>query len=295
MSQGLVALQTPAGADKQPEAVVETVADLACGHRRHPRRRQLDGQRNAVETTADLRGSPPRRQSKSPATTLRARSTNRSTAVSHIQRTHSSHLLVGEPKSFAAGRQDSGCRRFPSTSSIRSAAASRTCSQLSNTSSRILPSSAGGHRLRERLARLLRNAEHRSDRVGNRRWIRYGREFEKPYTVRKFVAHLSGGLQSQPGLPHPADAGQSDKPMCAHGVLDLGNIGFTPDEAGGRRSQVARGWYRGPAAEGNSSRRPVARTWNSPTGVGTSRSRRGPRSRRSTPLTNEAVESATRI
>ena len=46
---------------------------------------------------------------------------------------------------------------------------------------------------------------------------------------------------------------------------------------------------------GKSARRPAARTWNRPTAVGRSRNRRGPRSTRSTPLINTAVESANRI
>ena len=47
--------------------------------------------------------------------------------------------------------------------------------------------------------------------------------------------------------------------------------------------------------DGNSVRRPGARTWNTPTGVGRSRNRRGPRSTRSTPLSRPAVDSANRI
>jgi hypothetical protein len=51
--------------------------------------------------------------------------------------------------------------------SIRSAAASSTCSQLSNTSNRILPSSAAAT-LGHALARLLSDAQHRSHGVGHR-------------------------------------------------------------------------------------------------------------------------------
>ena len=60
-----------------------------------------------------------------------------------VQRRHGPELFIGHPQSFAAGGQD--LSRSPIESrifSIRSAAASRTCSQLSNTSSRDRPSNA---------------------------------------------------------------------------------------------------------------------------------------------------------
>ena len=34
--------------------MIETVVHITCGHRGHPRGRQLDGQRDTVQSTADL-------------------------------------------------------------------------------------------------------------------------------------------------------------------------------------------------------------------------------------------------
>ena len=59
-----------------------------------------------------------------------------------VQRGHRPHLLVGDAESFPAGGQNPPVAECARIASIRSAAASRTCSQLSNTSSRTRPSSA---------------------------------------------------------------------------------------------------------------------------------------------------------
>jgi hypothetical protein len=53
--QRLMALhRAPRTAAQQPELVVEPYRDLARGHRLHPRRSQLDCERNATEATTDL-------------------------------------------------------------------------------------------------------------------------------------------------------------------------------------------------------------------------------------------------
>ena len=57
MAQRVVACQAAPRADQQPEPLIETITHLAGGHRRHPRGRQLDGQRDAVESAADFHDS----------------------------------------------------------------------------------------------------------------------------------------------------------------------------------------------------------------------------------------------
>ena len=138
MAQCLVAFQPAPRPDEQLEPVIETIAHLGRGHRLHPRRRQLDRQRNPVEAATDLfhrgrliRGSssehaprttprPHRLPARAPATIARRRRPSPSRLVARI-------FTVAD------------CARMVS---IRSAAASTTCSQLSNTSSRTVPSSA---------------------------------------------------------------------------------------------------------------------------------------------------------
>ena len=106
--------------------------------------------RDAASSTAN--GIPSRRRqislttsrlsTEKPGETLRARSTNKSTAVpTSKERTgHSCSSTTPSPSRLVAIiRTVEDCRRM---ASIRSAAASRMCSQLSNTSNRTRPSSA---------------------------------------------------------------------------------------------------------------------------------------------------------
>ncbi len=55
VAQRLVALQPAPRSRQQPEPVTETVPHLLGAHRHHPRRRQLDRQRDPVQAPADLR------------------------------------------------------------------------------------------------------------------------------------------------------------------------------------------------------------------------------------------------
>ncbi|MGA7538294.1 MAG: hypothetical protein WBW93_05960 [Steroidobacteraceae bacterium] len=55
MTQRLMALKrTPGTADKQPEPLIETVADLPKAHSAHPRSGEFDRERNTIKPAADL-------------------------------------------------------------------------------------------------------------------------------------------------------------------------------------------------------------------------------------------------
>ena len=103
------------------------------------------------------------------------------------------------------------CARIAST---RSAAASRTCSQLSNTNSRTLPSNAAATLSATLFPGCWVMPSTAATRVGHRRRITDRGEFEKPDTVRKFVDQLRRNLQRQPGLTDPAHPGQRDQPSA---------------------------------------------------------------------------------
>ena len=178
--------------------------------------------------------------------------------------------------------------------STRSATLSTTCSQLSNTSSRDSALQGGGHRLGHCLARLLGDAQHRRDGVGYRRRVGDCGQLEKPDPVGELIGQPRRDLQRQAGLADPTYPGQRDQPMSLHRGLQLGDLGLAPDEARGRSPQVPRTRIQRPQRR-KVRAQAVARTWNTPTGVGRSRNRRGPRSTRSTPLSRPAVDSANRI
>ena len=119
MAQRLVAFQAAPRPDQQPEPVIETITHLAGGHRRHPRGRQLDGQRDPVEASADLHHrvrliGVGHREARRHALGAFDEQTHRGRVDSRadVQRGHRPQLLVGDPQSFAAGGQDLHGRRL---------------------------------------------------------------------------------------------------------------------------------------------------------------------------------------
>ena len=119
VTQRLVAFQAAPRPDQQPEPVIETITHLADRHRRHPRGRQLDRQRDPVEAAADLHHrarlvSVGQREARSHAAGAFDEQIHcgRVDARADVQRGHRPQLLVGDPQSFAAGGQDLHRRRL---------------------------------------------------------------------------------------------------------------------------------------------------------------------------------------
>ncbi len=54
MTKGLLAIGPRRRSLQHPEAIAESISDLARAHRRHPGRGQLDAERKPVERLADL-------------------------------------------------------------------------------------------------------------------------------------------------------------------------------------------------------------------------------------------------
>ena len=143
--------------------------------------------------------------------------------------------------------------------SIRSAAASKRCSQLSNTNSRTRPSSASATD---------------SATVFPGCWVMPSTAATASGTAAGSVTAASsknhtpsgnsstsraGDFGREAGLADPAHPGQRDQPMSLYRGLHLAGLGLAPDEArrAGRR-------FPGPASSarngGNSVRRPGTRT-----------------------------------
>ena len=177
--------------------------------------------------------------------TLRARSTNRFTAAESMPArtssegtSHNCSSATPNPSRLVANTLTvAECARIAST---RSAAASRTCSQLSNTNNRTLPSNAAATLSATALARLLGDAQHRRDRVGHRRRIGDRGQFEKPDAVRELVGQPRRNFGRQAGLADPAHPGQRHQPMSLQRLLHLGQFCFASDEARRLRAQVSR-------------------------------------------------------
>ena len=210
VAQRVVAFQSAPRAHQQPEALIEPIAHLAGGHGRHLRRpvRWRAGSRRGGGRFPPPRPPRHRRRPVKRGDTCCARSTNKATAAESTPAPTSSEG-TGHSRSSAMPvlrgwwPQSWSPPRPPSMASIRSAAASSTCSQLSSTSSRTLPSRAAATLSATLRAGLLGDAQHHSHRVGHRSGIAYCGQLEKPHPVREFVDQPPRHFQRQPGLADP--------------------------------------------------------------------------------------------
>ena len=137
-----MACQATPRADEQTESMIETITDLVA---------VIDAIREAANSIA--KGIPSsRRQTSSTATASSANGSPRPDSgrvrrttppPRRIQRRHRPQLLVGDADSFATGGQDfHGRRRREDRLDQIGGGCRRTCSQLSKTNSRSLPSNA---------------------------------------------------------------------------------------------------------------------------------------------------------
>ena len=286
VAQRLVAFQPAPRADQQPEPVIETIPHLArpssTPSARPPTRWPTGSRRGGGRSPPPRRPHQPwparsagprcgrvRRTAPPPRSRCPHRTSSEGTGHNCSSATPNPSRLVANIRTVAE------CARIAST---RSAAASRTCSQLSNTNNRTLPSNAAATLTRlTALARLLGDAQHRGHRVGHRRRIADRGQFEKPDAVRELVGQPRRDFGRQAGLADPAHPGQRHQPMSLHRLLHLGQFGFAPDEARRWRPQVSR--CRIERLQGrklrSAGRRPGPGT--SRPGLAMSRNRRGPK------------------
>ena len=150
VAQRLVACQPAPGADQQPEPVIKAITHFTGGHRRHPRRREFDGQWYPIQALTNLGDcggfiTIGHREVRRNALSAFDEQAHRRRVDSRcrVQRAHRPHLLVRRLRVLRGwwpGFVQSPSARV--SASIRSAATSRTCSQLSITNSRTRPSNA---------------------------------------------------------------------------------------------------------------------------------------------------------
>ena len=100
--------------------------------------------------------------------------------------------------------------------STTSAAASSTCSQLSNTNSSRRPDSAWVMLSVTESAGLGGHAQHGGHRVGHRRRVADRRQLDQPHPVGELAGQLGRDLHRQAGLAHPAHPGEGHQPMGPH-------------------------------------------------------------------------------
>ncbi len=166
--------------------------------------------------------------------------------------------------------------------SIRSAAASSTCSQLSMTSSRILPSSAVATDSLMLLPGCWVIPRVAATASGTAAGSPTASKLEKRDAVWELISQAGQRLRWPDWFCRHRPPGQCDEPMRSSAAATASSSASRPIRlpGAGRRlpgvvSRVRNG--------GKSLRRPDVRTWKIPIALGRSRKRRGPKSSKSTP------------
>ena len=223
-----------ARAAAQKTQPVQAPGHVKAAHHTHPRRGQLDRQRQAVEPPTDLgdradrfvgRGRSPAGRPWPGRRTTWWRPRRPAAGPSRIR----SPSMPSASRLVASTDTRGQCRTIWSSNR---AAASRTCSQLSTTSS-----SSRVRRYSITVASMPRpccccNRRARRDGMAHRGAVVERREFAEPHAVAEAVLLAPGGLEGEPGLADAADAGQRDQRALAQGGGNAQHLVLAPDEAG---------------------------------------------------------------
>ena len=211
---------------------MQAIADLGQRQHPHPRRRQLDRQRHAVEAPADLRrggrvvvgdfeGGP----SKAGAVGEQL-----DRLVGQRQRRHPPAHLAGHPDRLTTGRhqrhrraaaqQGNGERRGRVEQMLTVVQHQQHSTVTDETGERV-------HRGAARLIGQAQRADHRDRHdigIGDRRQIHV------PHRVAELAGHLGGDLRRQPCFTHTAGAGQGDEPVVGQQPAHVVHFGLAAHE-----------------------------------------------------------------
>jgi hypothetical protein len=106
----------------------------------------------------------------------------------------------------------------PKISSTSSAAASSTCSQLSNTTR---AGQRRGNRVRHRQIRLRSPPQGHGDHVGYRRRVANRDQLDQQHAITKLTDQFRRDLHRQTGLAHSTEIGERHEPVPTHQVSQL--------------------------------------------------------------------------
>ena len=216
--QRRLAIGPELGSGQQPEPVAQPVAHLDRAHRRHPRRGQLDAERQPVERSRRSRSPRPR--------SARRRSRTRAGRRGPARRTGSPRRTSRRPRSaetrsgasrparagaLATSPGSEGRRSGRGSRPIAPAAAASTCSQLSTTISTRRPATASATVSMTRSIALRGDAEGGGDRVGDRVGVAHRGQLDEPRAVGELLGELRADREGEPGLADASDAGEGDE------------------------------------------------------------------------------------
>ena len=254
--QGLLARQRGATATgQQPEAVVQPRGNLFHHEHAHPRRRQLDRQRNAIEPRADLgerRGIRVRDRKRG---LHRARPFREQlhcfildelvqrwqlTRVGRRQRGHAEKRLAGNPERLAAAGQNAQLRVGMQQRVGQLGACVDQVLAIIQYQQHILIAQVRGERGEQRPAGLLTHTQHGGDCLRNERRIGQWRQLDQPDSIREPRVHRRRQLQRQAGLAGAAWPSERQQAGVSKRGGNRRQLVCAADEAGQLCRQVVR-------------------------------------------------------
>ena len=242
---------------QQAEAMVEPGGDLGRRQGANPGRRELDRQRDAVETVADLHdrlcvlGSSPK-----PGSIARPRSRKRRTA----SEAESCCELVRRQRADQCRQRHRGnghealtahAERLPAGGDDAEvgAAAQERVGYLHDGVEDVLavvedherrPVGDSRHDGRDRAVHGWREPQGRGDRIGHERLVVERRELDEPDAAGILVDQVRAHLQGEAGLAHASRAGQGQQRGGGQALLHVGELLASADEARELVGQVVR-------------------------------------------------------
>jgi hypothetical protein len=219
--------QHAAAAGEQREAIVQPLVDLLQRQRAHPRRRELERERNAFDPGAEL-GDRRRfalRQREPGLLQLRARHEqldrfgarerfHARCRLGQRQRQHRVHLLARNAQRFAARRDDADVGRGAQDRVRERRAGAHDLLAVVEDQQCLARFQMRAQRVRERFSRLLAHGEHLCRFMRDERRIADRREIEEPDAVGVRIEHVGGDLQREPRLAEPAHAEEGEQPAA---------------------------------------------------------------------------------
>ncbi|MEO3792506.1 hypothetical protein ABGB14_20015 [Nonomuraea sp. B10E15] len=239
-----------------PNPVADAVGDPAGAQQAGTGRRQLQGQRQAVERAAQAYDvvhaarDPARAGGQRPLHEEQHGLGVRVVVVGQFERRHPPHQLAGDAQGFAAGDQE---RRL-------GALGDQLGHQLGAPLDQVLavveddqrPGRAQAHpqAVEQPPRRLVAHAEHLGQLVDDERRPADAGQLDQPHAPREPGHRPRGDAQRQAGLADAADATERDHAFLVDQRAQLGHVSRAPDEAVGLRGKVVRDLRRHVRAHG---------------------------------------------
>ena len=244
----LARLHRSAASRQEPEPIVQPRHDLLDAEEAHACRRQLDGERKAVEPPAELSdrrrilGCQGERRRHQPGALdeepdgLGPRQAIRRLLVfvRHAERRHLERALARDVEALAAGRQ----HREPRTRAEQRLDEFRTrfdhVLAVVEDQERLAAGERGGHEFAGRPGGVLVETHRGRNGLRHEPRVRDRGQLDKPDAARIALPELRTCRQGEPGLADPSGAEERQHSMRAEEAIDIAELLLTADEAGHR-------------------------------------------------------------